>query len=227
VLDPEEQAAERLDRLVGELARGKALRVTPTDASERQAILTAVRLAAAREGYPRMSPRFRRRLARQLQEGRQAPWLSRRSALVGGAGLAVGALAGAVAARFGLPDSRDVPPPPVVRGTVEPRPELARWVDSGLTLSDLKEEGVPHRVNAGAIGAFVVRYKGQVLALSAFCTHLPCELQWQRQAGNLLCPCHNRAFSVEGSSLDPYYPLPPLPMVRVRVRDGRIEVYGT
>lgn len=232
MLDPEEQSAERLDSLVGELMRGKRPGVTPTDASERQAILTAARLAAAREGYPRMSPRFRRRLAQQLQQGAPASWLSRRAALVGGAGLAVGALAGAVAARIGLPDSSDAPPPAPgpshpVRGTIQPRPELARWVDSGLTLSDLKEEGVPHRVKAGAIGAFVVRYKGQVLALSAFCTHLPCELEWQRQAGNLLCPCHNRAFSVEGTSLDPYYPLPPLPMVRVRVRDGRIEVYGT
>jgi nitrite reductase/ring-hydroxylating ferredoxin subunit len=232
VPDPEEQAAERLDRLVDELLRGRRPDVAPTDGAERQTILAAARLAAAREANPRMSARFRRRLARRLGQGEPASWLSRRAALAGGLGLAMGALGGAVAARIGLIGDRDDSPPAspptfAARDTLEPSPELARWVDSGLTLEDLKEEGVPHRVKAGSIGAYVMSYQGRVLAMSAFCTHLPCELKWQQQAGTLLCPCHNRVFSLQGTSLDPNYPLPPLPMVRVRVHDGRIEVYGT
>jgi cytochrome b6-f complex iron-sulfur subunit len=237
--DPERRAAERVDRLVGKMLKGRRAGVKPTDAGEHDAILAAARLAGARESHPGMSPEFRRKLAAQLREQR-APHHggpSRRTLLFGGAGLALGAAGGGLAGvlfttrsdrtREGGGATTPEPYPPDQRGTIAPAPQFGRWIDTGLTLEGLGE-GVPHRVNAGSIGAFVVRRGGKVEAMSAVCTHVACELQWRQQHGDLLCPCHGRSFTLDGLSQDNQaYPLPPLPLVRFRVRNGRIEVYGT
>ena len=61
-----EDVSARIDRLVEDLLRGRRLRATNRDAVDREAIMTAAELAAAREGYPRMSPAFRRRLTATL-----------------------------------------------------------------------------------------------------------------------------------------------------------------
>jgi nitrite reductase/ring-hydroxylating ferredoxin subunit len=231
--DPEQRAARRVDRLVARLLGGKASRVTPGDASERDAILAAASLTGARAGHPRMSPAFRRKLGRQLRQEPRSNGLSRRSLLTGGAGLALGALGGGIAGAVystvtdTTPGHAPAPISPDARATIEPGPGLGRWADTGLTLEGLRE-GVPQRVDAGAIGAFVVRRGGRVQVMSAVCTHVACELQWRQQAGDLLCPCHGRSFTLDGLSQDDRsYPLPPLPLVRFRVRNGRIEVLGT
>ncbi len=230
---PQEEAeAGRVDRLVRDMLAGRRLKATSRDAAEREAIVTAAALAGAREGFPRMSPGFRRRLAglldREAAEGR----IDRRSALVAGLGVAVGAL-GAVAAThlgpLGQPGERSAaevaPPQPSGRAVVEPRP--GRWVDVGINLQEL-EEGVPRRVSAGAVGAFLIRQGTQVTGLSSICSHLPCELIWKPAGGILNCPCHNQAFNRAGESVDPAYPLPQLPAVLVRVAaGGMLEVFGT
>ena len=88
-------------------------------------------------------------------------------------------------------------------------------------------EGQPRRVTAGSVGAFVFRKGDQVLAMSAYCTHLPCELTWRSKDHVLNCPCHNQLFDSDGLSLAESYKLPPLPLVKTRVRNGRVEVLGT
>ncbi len=220
----EERNAERIDRLVSGVIDGRHLKATPSDAAEHETIMMAARLAGSREGYPRMSPAFRRRLARLLEKGEAPKWLSRRAALVGGLGLAAGAVGGALASEA----NRMVGVMHPKRLHVDPLPPVARWVDTGLKLGDL-EVGVPQRVTAGAVGAFVVRTAHGVAAMSAYCTHLPCELVWQSDVKVLNCPCHNVAFDVAGNSLaDAYPPLSALPVVNVRVgAGGRIEVLGT
>ena len=90
----EDRAAERLDRLIADLLAGRHLKATPSDAADREAIWAAARLAGAREGYPRMSQAFRRRLAAVLEKGEEPPWLSRRAALVAVLAAATGALTG-------------------------------------------------------------------------------------------------------------------------------------
>jgi nitrite reductase/ring-hydroxylating ferredoxin subunit len=237
--EPDEgRTAERLDRMVGDLLAGRHLKATPSDAAEQDAVRAAARLAGSRDGYPRMSPAFRRRLGRMLEKGEAPVWLNRRAALAAGLGLAAGAAGGTLVARLeGLPTAAPRPRPAATpapprgaatsRSIIEPRPELARWVDSGLTLSQLAE-GVPRRVSAGSIGAFLVRRGDEVVGMSSYCTHLPCELVWQDSKRVLNCPCHNLGFDVEGQPLREGYPLPALPFVKVRVRnDGRVEVLGT
>src|SRR5215471_15235443 len=236
----ERKAAERLDRLVGDVLSGRHLKATPSDAAEREAIQVAARLAGVRDGYPRMSPAFRRRLGGLLERGEAPGWVNRRAALAAGLGLAAGAVGGALAGPLGgrlegMAAHRPVPaaspasaPVPVAqRAAIEPLSEVARWWDTGLALANLAE-GVPHRVSAGAIGAFLVRRGDTVMAMSSVCTHLPCELVWQEDKKLLNCPCHNLEFDVDGQSTRVGYALPALPYVRVRVRaDGRLEVLGT
>ncbi len=247
----ERRTAERIDRIVGGVLSGRHLKATPSDAADRDAIQVGARLAGVRDGYPRMSSAFRRRLALLLETGEAPRWMSRRAALAAGLGLAAGAVGGVAAAPMAgrlegmmaaaLPDPAATPAararpaqarpaqarPAPSRAVIEPRAELGRWVNSGLRVSDLIE-GIPYRVTAGAIGAFIVRRGGQVVGMSSLCTHLPCELVWQADRNLLNCPCHNVAFDADGQSIREGYPLPALPFVKVRVRsDGRVEVLGT
>ena len=99
-------------------------------------------------------------------------------------------------------------------------------MDTGLRLTDLAE-GVPHRVSAGAIGAFLLRRGDQVVGMSSYCTHLPCELEWVPRQRVLNCPCHNSAFDLNGESVGKVYKWPTLPAVNVRVTGGVVEVLGT
>jgi Rieske Fe-S protein len=231
---PEDRSAERVDRLVGDVLGGRHLKATPNDAGERDAIQVAARLAGTRDGYPRMSSPFRRRLARLLERGQPEPVMDRRAMLLGGLGLAAGVAGGALAMKVdqavSVPQPAAVPTPhpgsPVGRSLINPLPATGRWVDTGLTVDELVP-GIPRRVTAGSVGAFVVMVKGVgVTAMSAYCTHLPCELVWQADTHLLNCPCHNLPFDVNGNSLGAY-PMPQLPVVQVRVVKNRIEILGT
>lgn len=238
----ERKAAERIDRIVGDVLGGRHLKATPSDAAEREAIQVAARLAGVRDGYPRMSSAFRRRLGGLLERGEMPRGLNRRAALAAGLGLAAGAVGGAVVAPLSgrldgmVASTRPTPTPrpaqlhgqpAAERATIEPRAELGRWWDTGLRLDNLVE-GIPHKVTAGAIGAFLVRRGSTVTAMSSVCTHYPCELVWLEDKKLLNCPCHNLAFDVDGQSTREGYALPALPYVRVRVRaDGGVEVLGT
>jgi cytochrome b6-f complex iron-sulfur subunit len=232
----EERAADRVDRLVGDLERGRPWKAGPSDAPEHDAILTAAQLAGAKESYPRMSPAFKKRLEHLLRTEQPKPAaVSRRTALFGGLGLAAGAVGGAVAAHAwgplsGTPAARPAPQPTVteeepIPSAITPDQNVQRWWDTGLMLAQLRENK-PVRVTAGSVGAFVVRRGNSVAAMSAYCTHVACELHWVPSGRVLNCPCHNANFDLSGESLG--YKWPTLPSVNVRVTvDGRVEVLGT
>src|SRR5207248_419422 len=93
--DDEAKRSRRLDRIVRDLLAGRRPKIGPADARDRDAIMAAASLAAAKEPYPRMSPAFRRRLAARLEPAREPGLLSRRSALVAGLAAMVGAVTGA------------------------------------------------------------------------------------------------------------------------------------
>lgn len=227
----EERAAARVDAIVSRLLRDRAARITPSDAGDRGPLLAAGLLAGARLTRPRMSPGFRRRLAGRIG-GAQPRRVSRRAALVAGVAAAGGAALGIAAERLlgggsllpGSDPTSDEDAPRVL----EPAAALARWVDTGLVLADLVD-GKPNHVVAGAIQAFVVRRGSGIIAMSAVCTHQACVLHWIARESVLGCPCHGQRFTVSGRPLPSAaeYPIASLPRVRVRVRDGRIEVLGT
>lgn len=221
----ETERAERLERLLTGLVRGRRLRLSPRDARDRAAIQFAAQLVAARHLHPRPTFRFRRRLGRLLAPSSSTPILSRRSALVAGAGALAGVLTGTAAGRWAWPPTATGPAVRVRPGAAFIDPYVGRWVDVAA-LADLPEgEGVP--VQAGAVLAYVVRRGLEVWAVSGICSHLPCDLDWNAERGLLVCPCHNRAFSPTGLPQPSPYPLPPLSKVRARVVDGRVQVLGT
>lgn len=212
----------RIEKIVSDLLHGRRLKLRAGDAEEKEAIIIAARLAAARQGVQRMHPAFRNRLEQALRSAPQESWLTRRAALVAGFGLAAGAVAGGVIGRAmeAAPTSRQS------AGGTAIDPTNGRWVDVAA-MSDLVE-GQGKRVAAGGVGAFLFRRGDSVTAVSSICSHLPCELWWDRGARLLDCPCHPASFTPDGKSTDTNYPLPALNTVQVRVTAaGRVEVLGT
>lgn len=212
----------RVDKIVSDLLHGRRLRLRGGDAEEKAAITAAARLVAARQGPQRMNPAFRKRLEQALDSAPAEPWLTRRAALVAGFGLAAGAVTGGLLGRALEPAV--TAPRPAGGDPINPVP--GKWVDVA-SISDLVE-GQGKRVTAGSVSAFVFRRSDSVTAVSSICSHLPCELWWNRGQGLLDCPCHPASFTPEGKSTDTTYPLPALNTVHVRVTpEGRVEVLGT
>jgi nitrite reductase/ring-hydroxylating ferredoxin subunit len=210
---------DRLERIISDLLKGRRLKLRGGDADEKEAITTAARLAGAKQGPQRMHPAFRKQLAETLGRTPQEGWLTRRAALVAGLGLAAGAAGGTLLGRSqGEHPAREA-------GGEAIDPINGRWVDVAA-MTDLVE-GQGHHVVAGGVSAFVFRQGDTVSAVSAICSHLPCELWWDKRATNLACPCHPAAFTAEGHPTGGYA-LPSLNKVRARVTTaGRVEVLGT
>ena len=208
----------RIDKIVGDLLRGRRLKLRGGDADEKEAITAAARLAGARHGPQRMTPAFRRRLAAALAQTPRDGSITRRMALVAGLGLAAGAATG------GLLEKALEGPSPVGVGGQPIEPIHGVWVDVAA-LTDLVE-GEGKHVNAGSVSAFVFRQGDSVSAVSSICSHLPCELWWDRKQSLLSCPCHPATFTSEGRPSS--YSLEALNTVHVRVTpEGRVEVLGT
>jgi len=210
------KAEDRVERILSDLLRGRRLRLRVEDADEKVAIITAAGLVSAAQGPQRMRPAFRQRLARALSP--EQGWLTRRSALVAGLGLAAGAAAGGLV-------GASLPGPAQARGgAIDPL--HGRWVDVAALVDLVQGEGV--RVAAGGVRAYLFRRGDTVTAVSSICSHLPCELDWNAGSGRLDCPCHPASFTADGRSAAYSYPVPPLSTVHVRVTAaGRVEVLGT
>ena len=76
---------------------------------------------------------------------------------------------------------------------------------------------------AGSSAVLVRKRGGELVALSAVCTHLGCIVQWERDKQDFLCPCHGGHFSPEGAVLSGP---PPKSLARIpfRVAGGMITV---
>jgi nitrite reductase/ring-hydroxylating ferredoxin subunit len=217
-----EQPENRIERIVDDLLHGRRLRLRAGDAEEKEAITAAARFAAASQGPQRMSPAFRRRLAALLESTPKEAWLTRRAALVAGLGVAAGALGGGLLGKeLGSLGGRSPlsASSPVV-------PVDGRWTDVGA-LTDFAD-GQAQQVRAGAVGAFVYRRGESVTAVSSICSHLPCELWWEKGSSLLECPCHPVSFNPDGKPSSASYTLPALNEVKTRITSaGRVEVLGT
>ncbi|HEY2705206.1 MAG TPA: Rieske (2Fe-2S) protein [Candidatus Dormibacteraeota bacterium] len=196
------------------------------DADDLEALAAAIELSAARPQAGLPDPRFVERLEARLREhaGGDVPAggrLSRRGLL------RAGGLAAAAAATGVVVDRLAVDHPPGSPGEPE---ELA--VDGGrwhaVVALDALPVGRAARFSTGRVeGVVVHRGGGDLLALSAVCTHLGCILQLDQNAGRLDCPCHRAAFGLGGEVLyhEQPQPLRPLPRIPVRIRDGQVEVH--
>lgn len=70
---------------------------------------------------------------------------------------------------------------------------------------------------AGRAAVLVKLPGGAVVVRSAVCTHLGCIVQWQKEKGQFLCPCHAGLFGVDGRVLSgpPPKPLEAIPFTLV------------
>jgi Rieske Fe-S protein len=62
---------------------------------------------------------------------------------------------------------------------------------------------------------FLVRDGDQVKALSATCTHLGCQVRWDRDRKRFQCPCHGGAYDAQGRVIEGP---PPRPLDTIDVR---------
>jgi len=76
---------------------------------------------------------------------------------------------------------------------------------------------------AGSSAVLVRKRGGEVVALSAVCTHLGCIVQWEKDKQDFLCPCHAGHYTPDGvvTAGPPPKPLPKLPF---SVANGVITV---
>ena len=75
----------------------------------------------------------------------------------------------------------------------------------------------------GASAVLVKTQKGELVALSAVCTHLGCVVQWVKEKQHFLCPCHAGQFATDGSVLAGPPPRP-LAKIPITLLEGNITV---
>jgi nitrite reductase/ring-hydroxylating ferredoxin subunit len=194
--------------------------------AEADTLGVAITLAAARPGAAVVRPRFvadlRRRLAEELcaaQDAGAHVALDRRRLLRTAGVAAAAAVGGAVVDRVGSRPAR-------------PAASKANVADDGAwqvvaTASELHQLGVVRFATPAAVGFLVRNSGGAVRAVSGVCTHQGCLLAYSEGDQELVCPCHRATFALTGDvrAHDVAAPLPALPQLPVRERDGRIEVY--
>jgi cytochrome b6-f complex iron-sulfur subunit len=76
---------------------------------------------------------------------------------------------------------------------------------------------------AGSSAVLVRKRGGELIALSAVCTHLGCIVQWEKDKQSFLCPCHAGHYTPDGAVTagPPPKPLAKLPF---SVANGAITI---
>ncbi len=72
-------------------------------------------------------------------------------------------------------------------------------------------------------GILINTPEGQLVALSAVCTHLTCTVRYEADSGTLYCPCHNGRFDLAGNVISGPPPAP-LEVYKVEVAGEDIFV---
>jgi cytochrome b6-f complex iron-sulfur subunit len=92
-----------------------------------------------------------------------------------------------------------------------------------IPLQDVPEGEAKFFEFAGSSAVLVKKRGGDLIALSAVCTHLGCIVQWEKAKQDFLCPCHAGLYTAEGTVISgpPPRPLTKLPLV---VENGNITV---
>lgn len=67
---------------------------------------------------------------------------------------------------------------------------------------------------------------GGLVAYSSVCTHLACGVLWEREAHELVCPCHDGRFAAETGAVVAGPPPRPLPVVDLEERADGIFAVG-
>jgi cytochrome b6-f complex iron-sulfur subunit len=212
-------------RFVDALVRNRRPPRFRLEAPEGEALPTAAMLRGATLGGEGPDPAFVERLHAKLArsvERSDEPAVTRRRLLMRLGIPSAAALFGAAAGAVLREAAEQFPQESSVTEMVPS--EVGVWTPVSA-LSALGA-GQPLTFTVGAIRGFLIRQAdGDVIAVSAVCTHLGCLLSADPQSSRLKCPCHGAAFAFDGAPMDPRYTTP-LPRLRARVVDGTIEVFA-
>jgi cytochrome b6-f complex iron-sulfur subunit len=124
-----------------------------------------------------------------------------------GVALGVGALAAPLVAYFYPPKLVEMPAEPVL---VCPESDLP--------------EGASKMVEFGRYPAIIIRTAEGLKAYSAACTHFACNVKWNPELGQLVCPCHEGYFNVADGSVISGPPPKPLLALLAEVVNGQVYV---
>jgi len=104
-----------------------------------------------------------------------------------------------------------------------PRPAGSSAGKVVIPLKDVPEGGAKFFEYAGASAVLIKKQGGDLVALSAVCTHLGCIVRWEQDKQTFLCPCHAGRYTADGAVISgpPPRPLAQLPF---SVTDGIITV---
>ncbi len=230
--------------------------LTPSQASiYRMAALFRSSLPEANEPRPEFAAELLGRLEQELQQPAQADppsqapkqpskrlGVSRRSLLAGGAAIAasliVGVGSGAAIEHAIQPTTvKVVPTNGTLTSAAWPTPLVPDNIPTQwhpvTTLVALGENAVPF--SAGSVVGYVIRDdgdngdpdKGQIIAMSAACTHMGCIVKWQDSDRKFHCPCHGGLFTEYGkvdAGAAPIHYLTPLPRLQTKVENGNVYV---
>jgi len=75
----------------------------------------------------------------------------------------------------------------------------------------------------GEAGVIIRKKSGELVALSAVCTHLGCIVQWENEKQDFLCPCHAGRYTTDGAVISGPPPHP-LAKLSFTVANGAITI---
>ena len=124
-----------------------------------------------------------------------------------GAVAGVGLIASPVVSYFYPPKLEEMPSEPVL---VCP--------ESDLPIGESKT------VKFGRYPAIIINLEDGLKAYSAVCTHFACLVKWEKDSGELVCPCHEGTFDASDGSVISGPPPAPLLKLETETKDGIIYV---
>jgi cytochrome b6-f complex iron-sulfur subunit len=124
-----------------------------------------------------------------------------------GAVAGVGLIASPVVSYFYPPKLEEMPSEPVL---VCP--------ESDLPIGESKT------VKFGRYPAIIINLEDGLKAYSAVCTHFACLVKWEKESGDLVCPCHEGTFDASDGSVISGPPPAPLLKLETEIKDGNIYV---
>jgi menaquinol-cytochrome c reductase iron-sulfur subunit len=129
---------------------------------------------------------------------------------------------------------------PMVRFAVDPALKKGgggNFIDVNMPLSEVtgKPKAVQFKVQKKdgwytfdeVITAWVVRDKGQIIAMSPVCKHLGCTVSWEGNpqfANNFFCPCHFGRYTIDGVNVPGTPPPKPLDRYETKQANGKLLI---
>jgi len=103
------------------------------------------------------------------------------------------------------------------------------WQTVGKSADFVKDVPAAITLKTGAKLEIMRAADKSLTAVSTKCTHKGCEVAWNADTKQLLCPCHGAAFQSDGKNVTgtrrrPDEKLPPLQAVPIRENNGIVQV---